>query len=75
MDTVQGWQYKTVLTNDLSETTLLERLNHEGSDGWELVTVQAVVQQGTPEVEGPLPGLASHDLTGDYLLVFKKLQS
>jgi hypothetical protein len=71
MDTLQVWQYKTLQTKDLAEDTLVERLNQEGADGWELVTIQAVTQQ-VPQDEDALPGLASHDLTGDYLVIFKK---
>ena len=72
MNTVQVWQYKTLLTHDLVEGALVERLNQEGADGWELVTIQAVTQK-VPLDDESLPGLASHDLTGDYLIIFKKL--
>ena len=65
------WQYKTFLTNDLSESTLVERLNQEGAGGWELVTIQAL-EQNDPPNEGTLPGLSSHAPTGDYLVVLKK---
>lgn len=67
---MDSWQYKTFLTNDLSESTLLERLNQEGKDGWELVTIQELAQKPSQD-EGSLPGLASHNLTGEYLVVFK----
>lgn len=73
MDTVQVWQYKTRLTHDLAEDTLIGMLNDEGVDGWELVTIQAMTQQA-PRDENALPGLVSHDLTGDYLVIFKKLR-
>jgi len=68
---MDSWQYKTLLTDDLSESTLLGRLNQEGADGWELVTIQELAQK-TSQDEGSLPGLVSHNLTGDYLVVFKK---
>lgn len=74
MDTIGVWQYKTFLTNDLTEGVLVDQLNHEGADGWELVTIQAITQQ-PPQEEGTLPGLVTHNLTGDYLVVFKKLLS
>jgi hypothetical protein len=73
MDTLGVWQYKTLVTNDLSESALLEQLNHESVEGWELVTIQALAGQA-PQEEDTLPGYTSHDLTGDYLLVFKKLR-
>ncbi len=57
------WQYKTFLTNDLSESTLVERLNQEGAGGWELVTIQAL-EQNDPPKEGTLPGLSSHAPSG-----------
>jgi hypothetical protein len=72
MDSPQVWRYKTRLTHDLAEDTLVALLNQEGADGWELVTIQAVMQH-VPRDEDTLPGLMSHDLTGDYLVVFKKL--
>lgn len=72
MDSLQVWQYKTRLAHDLAEDTLIGMLNDEGADGWELVTIQAVTQQA-PQNEDVLPGLVSHDLTGDYLVIFKKL--
>lgn len=72
-DTHAVWQYKTYLTNDLSETTLVDGLNHEGSDGWELVTIQAITQQA-PQEEGTLPGVVNQTSTGSYLVVLKKLQ-
>ena len=71
MDTIQVWQYKTLLTHDLAEDTLVGLLNQEGTDGWELVTIQAVTQQA-PRDDDVLPGLVSHNLTGDYLVIFKK---
>ena len=74
MDTRQVWQYKTHLLHDLAEGTLVALLNQEGADGWELVTIQAVAQQ-VPRDEDALPGLMSHDLTGDYLVIFKKLRA
>ncbi len=73
MDTLRVWQYKTRLTHDLTEDTLIGMLNDEGADGWELVTIQAMRQQA-PRDENTLPGLVSHDLTGDYLVIFKKLR-
>lgn len=73
MDTVRSWQYKTLVIGDISENGLVERLDLEGADGWELVTIQAVVQPA-PDEEGALPGLASRNLTGDYLAIFKKLR-
>ncbi len=72
MDTIRSWRYKTLLMDDLSGNALVERLDHEGADGWELVTIQAVVQPA-PDEEGALPGLASRNLTGDYLAIFKKV--
>lgn len=74
MDTLQVWQYKTHLLHDLAEDTLVAMLNQESADGWELVTIQAVAQR-VPQDEDTLPGLMSHDLTGDYLVIFKKLRA
>jgi hypothetical protein len=65
------WQYKTVRTVDLTEDVLLAALNQEGTAGWELAAIQAL-QEASSEEEGVLPGLVSHDLSGEYLLVFKK---
>lgn len=73
MDIVRSWQYKTLLIDDISGNGLVEQLDHEGIDGWELVTIQAIVQR-EPEEEGTLPGLASRNLTGDYLVIFKKIR-
>jgi hypothetical protein len=74
MDTLQVWQYKTHLLHDLAEDTLVAMLNQEGADGWELVTIQAVAQR-VPQDNETLPGFMSHDLTGDYLAIFKKLRA
>ena len=73
MDIERSWQYKTLVIDDISGNGLVERLDHKGADGWELVTIQAIVQPA-PEEEGMLPGLASRNLTGDYLVIFKKLR-
>jgi hypothetical protein len=67
------WQYKAVRTSDLTENVLLETLNQEGASGWELAGIQALQEVATQE-EGVLPGLSSHNLTGEYLLIFKKRQ-
>jgi hypothetical protein len=67
------WNYKAVRTSDLTETALLEALNQEGASGWELAGIQALQEVSTHE-EGVLPGLSSHNLTGEYLLIFKKRQ-
>lgn len=67
------WQYKAVRTSDLTENVLLEALNQEGAGGWELAGIQAM-QEVSAHEEGVLPGLSSHNLTGEYLLIFKKRQ-
>ncbi|HEY1391158.1 MAG TPA: hypothetical protein VGF38_21660 [Ktedonobacterales bacterium] len=74
MDTLQVWHYKTHLLHELAEDALMAMLNQEGADGWELATIQAVAQR-VPRDEDTLPGLMSHDLTGDYLVIFKKLRA
>jgi hypothetical protein len=68
------WQYKTFVTSDPSEAALIEKLDQEGADGWELASMSLQVVTGSEDsgVLSGLSGAGKHTLTGAYLVVLKK---